>query len=990
MSTGFQRQLSPLSKLNHTISPAYSTSSSSEIIPVPPPRAMSREMDGVEGTWKSRLGSWQADAVDHLASDLHHIEFITPLIEDIHEIKKQLMDVVGKYVDPQSFKAIMEVWRLSEDFNNSQKEEDFEKLGKFILTLSDKQLVCIASVFSHMCNLANYAEAAHRIRRRRAFDREHESHYYQAADQTIEGTFENLLKLGFTPEQIYKGLCEQTIEMVFTAHPTQAVRMSILRNLRRIADVIIKLDRPDITPFEWTECREMTKRALATLWRTDEVRRVKPSPSDEAQQIVNIVEDTLWEEMPRFLRIVDSHLQKIGQPPIPFTARPFLFSSWAGGDRDGNPFVTADVTMNVVLMNKVRACNLYLNEVEQLLHDVPLHYCDKELWHYLVNLPPLDGLGARNKKPSLRFKSFTSQVPEKEVYRHVLVHVRSRLMATRDYHEALLQGQPKNETLEKYVYKTTEEFVEPLLKVYESLEKCGDWFIARGRLTDLIRLALAFGLSLLKLDVRQESERHTEAMEEVGQYIGMGSYRSLPEEEKMQTLVNILESRRPLIPREWQCSDKVQEVLDTFQTCADIGRESLGAYIISMCHYPSDVLLVEVFQREYAGMGGMTQRVVPLLETIEALRSAPHILETLFTTSWYRKHLSDKHNNVQEVMIGYSDSGKDGGRVTSSWELFKAQEAVTSVAKAHNVTLRFFHGRGGSVGRGGGPQHVAILSQPSDTINGYLRVTVQGEVIQQAFGLKAMTDRTLEAYLTAVLKADLVSTRSVIRDEWRDLMEHISDVSMSKYRDVVYGHPRFVEYFRAATPEQELGRLNIGSRPAKRKQGGVETLRAIPWIFAWTQTRFHLPVWLGLGTALRDVFESGKGEMLKTMYKEWPFVKSFFDLISMVMAKANSRIAAQYDRVLVPEELKPLGEELRALLDECMEHVRKVTGEQEFLDNDKITQRAITVRKPWLTPMHMIEIETLKRIRNGDESAEINDALIVAIKAIASGIQNTG
>jgi phosphoenolpyruvate carboxylase len=426
------------------------------------------------------------------------------------------------------------------------------------------------------------------------------------------------------------------------------------------------------------------------------------------------------------------------------------------------------------------------------------------------------------------------------------------------------------------------ELIVPLRHCYDSLIECGDQDIANGNLKDLLRRAHVFQISLVRLDLRQESERHTEAMDAITKYLGLGSYATWDEQKKQDFLLSELQSRRPLIASAWpdqdEASDNVREVLNTFRMCAEQPAECLGAYIISMAQYPSDVLCVALLQRACGCRH--PQRIVPLFETKSDLERSSATLRCLLTIEAYRSRIGGK----QEVMLGYSDSAKDAGRFASVWSLYKAQEELVQVCQEFGVQLTLFHGRGGSIGRGGGPQHLAILSQPPGSVQGVLRVTIQGEVIDGHFGLPGTAEQTLERYSTATLISTMAPP-SPPKQEFRQLMTQLSEDSCTKYRQVVYQDPKFVDYFRAATPIHELGILNIGSRPAKRKNtGGVETLRAIPWIFSWTQTRCHLPVWLGVGAAIKKAIDAGKLELLKEMYSTWPFFRSTVDLIQMVRA----------------------------------------------------------------------------------------------------------
>jgi len=928
------------------------------------------------------------------------VDFTSPLQANVELLTSLLVSVVEQHCGEAVAGAFEKVRTLSRLYDLTHEEKHFEELWSLVQELPIDDLVKICSTFSNLCNLTNIADHVHRIRRRRAYERGESSFllHYGAAE-----TFEYLVKAGFTPEEIYRNLCNQTIDMVLTAHPTQSVRRSLLSKLHSIGMLLIELDRNDLTPQERDLLHMRIEAEMNALWRTDEVRRSRPKPEDEARAALNVITSTVWDSVPRFLRLLDIALRKIGiEGGIPLECRPFVFSSWAGGDRDGNPNVTAQVTWETVLLNRFRAAELFLEAIESLMFDLSLHYCSPELRKYIQTLPEPQ-LVEKGARISLIYREFSHHVPPSEPYRQVLAHVRDRVRLTRDYFGALLsQNHALADQIDPSIVLThEEELLEPLRQIYASLLAESDVAVARAGLTDLIRRVQAFGLSLLRLDIRQEASMHTETMDAITRYIGGGlkPYTEMTEAERMAFLSETLQGRRPLIPRDGipDCSAAVQEVLRTFEVCAKISREisttALGAYVISMCMEPSDVLCVEVLQREFAPK--RPQRVVPLLETIGALQKATELLTSLFEVPWYREHLRSDHDNVQEVMIGYSDSGKDGGRITSAWELYLGQERLAQTARKYGVHLRFFHGRGGTVGRGGGPQHLAIMSQPPDTINKYLRVTIQGEVIQQDFGMPALADRTLETFTTAVLRQELMPFRNV-HPKWREIMDRMSHVSCEHYRSIVYKQPNFVRYFRCATPEPELGILNIGSRPQKRREGGVETLRAIPWVFSWSQNRLQLPVWLGIGDAIEDTIERGDGDTLRKMYLEWPFFRSFMDLIEMVLAKADTHIAAKYDEVLVPDpDMHAIGSELRRRLQHTIALVMRVSGSRRLLDNDRPQQRAIDARRPWLTPMNLAQVRALKLMRTAaaqqsEPESNVTDLFVISVKALAAGLQNTG
>jgi phosphoenolpyruvate carboxylase len=568
-----------------------------------------------------------------------------------------------------------------------------------------------------------------------------------------------------------------------------------------------------------------------------------------------------------------------------------------------------------------------------------------------------------------------------EPYRAVLKEVRDRLLLTRQsIEEALERPGGWSEWPSSNAIVREDELLEPLLRCHRSLHATGNGIIADGHLLDVIRRVHAFGLTLVRLDVRQDSARHTSLLDAITRALGLGSYAEWSESQRQEFLLRELVSRRPLLPRDLELDDEGREDLATFRAIAAIPRQSLGAYVITMARSASDVLAVALLQRE-AGVREPL-RVVPLFETLSDLRAAGRTMATLLSLDVYRNAIGGR----QEVMIGYSDSSKDAGRFAAAWELFQAQEQIVDACGRAGVALTLFHGRGGSVGRGGGPTYLAIRSQPPGSVQGRLRVTVQGEMIQAEFGLPGIALRTLEVYTTATLDATLAPSPAP-RQEWRRVMQLMAEASVRGYRQVVYETSQFVDYFRAATPEVELGDINIGSRPARRggAKKGVESLRAIPWQFAWTQNRLLLPAWLGVDDALR----AGDEALLAEMMQEWPFFRSTIELIEMVLAKAEARIAAYYDRLLVPDELREVGAILRARLAATIELVKGVTGHQRLLENNRALRRSIDVRNPYVDPINVVQAEILRRLRQSPDDA-LREAFIVTVNGIAAGMRNTG
>jgi phosphoenolpyruvate carboxylase len=576
----------------------------------------------------------------------------------------------------------------------------------------------------------------------------------------------------------------------------------------------------------------------------------------------------------------------------------------------------------------------------------------------------------------------------------------------------------------------------PLRLLYDSLVSTGDDGAANHRLLDLLRQVRTFGLSLMRLDIRQEAGRHAEVVDAVTQALGLGSYAEWDEKTRLEFLLRELSGRRPLMPPGLELTPDAREVVLTMRMLAELPPDSLGAYVISMAKTASDVLCVVLLQRECGVRTPL--RVVPLFETLDDLNSAPETMSTLFGSEWYLRHIG----GAQECMIGYSDSGKDAGRVAAAWALFETQEALVRVADKYGVHLTLFHGRGGTVGRGGGPTHMAIRTQPPGTIKSGLRVTIQGETIEQQFGEREVCFRTLDLYTSAVLEAQL-DPPSAPKDEWRAAMQRLSEASCEAYRSVVRGKPQFIEYFNRATPVTELGRLNIGSRPASRKQtAGIEGLRAIPWVFAWTQTRFHLPVWLGVGEALDAAFARGELPLLQEMYDRWPFFRGLLDLVEMVMAKADPRVTAFYDRQLAADrpDLQAFGDELRASFAKTKTAVLQIVRHRDLLEGVTEGRSAATpeleekirLRAPYVAPLNVLQVLALKALREfegagpeGTEAARayapddpevvellrrdvvkgggmaaaggphpfqaaMVDALTITIKGVAAGMQNTG
>ncbi|MEX0732287.1 MAG: phosphoenolpyruvate carboxylase [Aquisalimonadaceae bacterium] len=872
-----------------------------------------------------------------------------PLRENI----RQLGDLLGQILKEQGgndlFNTVETVRNLAKEAR-AGSHEAAARLEQTLTGLEDGMVMPMVRAFSQFLNLANIAEQHHRVRRSRAWAMTPES---QPLRGSLEEAFERLAQ-DVDPDQLYRAVCDMQVGLVLTAHPTEITRRTLLQKHNRIASLLDSQDRLDLTPEETDDVLLSLKREITASWLTDEIRQRRPSPLDEARWGYAVVEQTLWDAVPRHARRLDRTLRQYTGKGLPLDVATIRFGSWMGGDRDGNPRVTARVTRQACLLARWMVATLYEKEVNALISELSVQCIDDDL---------------------------REQVGDAwEPYRVLLKRVRARLRLTLRWVEARLDGRTPPEG---DIYLHTEELRQPLLDCYHSLHRCGAGVIADGRLLDLLRRLSCFGLTMMRIDIRQEANRHSEAISAITEALGLGSYLKWSEQERQDFLIRELSSRRPLTPRGFEPVDDVKEVLDTFGVIAEQGPESLGAYVISMASKPSDILAVELLQRE-AGVKHYL-RVVPLFETLSDLEGAEESLERLLTNDWYRERIQGR----QEIMIGYSDSGKDAGHLTAAWALYQTQERLLACCRRNGVKLTLFHGRGGSIGRGGGPTHAAILSQPPGSVNGSLRVTEQGEVIQAKFGLPGIALRNLELYTTAVLEATLLPPPDP-KQEWRKVMDQLSGVAVKTYRGMVRDTEGFVEYFRAATPEQEIAGLTIGSRPARRKTGGgVETLRAIPWIFSWTQTRLLLPAWLGVGEALTEASKNNLTDELRIMFREWPFFRAFVDMVEMVLAKGDPDVAAQYDRRLVPENLQPLGEDLRSRFRETLSRVLEISGNKRPLDDFPVVRRSVDVRNPYVDPLNLLQVELLHRVRHGNEE-DLRKALMVAINGIAAGMRNTG
>lgn len=846
----------------------------------------------------------------------------------------------------EDFLELIEQIRVLSKAARDGDEQARESLLAILRELKNEQLVPVARAFSQFLNLSNIADQHNNVSR--------EMDPILSASRNLANGMRELADANVPRESVVQAIRELNIELVLTAHPTEITRRTLIHKHSEIGHCLGQLELQGLTERERERLQLRLRELITQIWHGDDFRLEKPSPVDEAKWGFAVVENSLWQAVPEYLRRLDRALYDSCGENLPLDAAPVSFVSWMGGDRDGNPNVTAGVTREVLLLSRWQAAQLYLADINHLIEELSMTTCSE----------------------TLRSWAGDSHEP----YRAILRPLRDLLRRTREAIEAELDGDPEEEG---EILLDADQLWLPLQACYTSLLDSDVGLVANGALLDLLRKVRCFGVHLVRHDIRQDSARHTGVLSELTTYLGLGDYAAWDEGTRQAFLLQELASRRPLIPPHWEPSAEVREVLDTCAVIAEQPAGALGAYVISMARQSSDVLAVHLLLKETGCPHKLP--IAPLFETLDDLSRAREVVENLLENNWYRGHIGGR----LMVMIGYSDSAKDAGVLAASWAQYRAQEELLEACERYDVSLTLFHGRGGTIGRGGAPAAQALLSQPPGSLRNGLRVTEQGEMIRTKLGWPSMAIKTLAMYTSAICRANLLTPPAPPK-EWRETMERLAADSCEAYRAVIREEPDFVPYFRCATPEQELGKLPLGSRPARRAAGGgIESLRAIPWIFAWSQNRLMLPAWLGAGEALRGVLERGGQELLQEMVKTWPFFATRLSMLEMVFAKTEEGLSAYYDERLVPAELQGIGTSLRSQLRQDVATLLELRGIDSLLEGEPWIRESLNLRNIYTDPLNILQVELLQRNRQHPEPV-LERAIMVTIAGIAAGMRNTG
>jgi phosphoenolpyruvate carboxylase len=924
---------------------------------------------------ESGPGPNRADEASALEEDVR-------LRNDIRLLGRILGDTVRDQEGADVFDLVERIRQTSIRFHRGDDKAARRELELILDSMSNSQTVRIVRAFSYFSHLANIAEDQNNIRRMREGSKAGEA----PRPGTLALTLSHARTAGISKASLREFLAGALVSPVLTAHPTEVRRKSTIDREMEIAALLDRRERVQLTPEELAASDEQLRRAVLTLWQTNLLRRTRLTVLDEVANGLSFYDYTFLHEVPRLHCRLEDRLNE-GEGAAQGELASFLkMGSWIGGDRDGNPFVTAEVMRGTLKMQSGRVLRFYLDE---------LHVLGSEL-----------SLAAHLADVSKDLRALAESSPDKsphrsgEPYRLAVSGIFARLTAT----AARLEVETTRPAVGQAApYANVGEFKADLDILYRSLISNNSRVIARGRLRHLRRAVDCFGFHLANLDIRQNSAVHERTVAELIDAAMPGmSYLALNEEARIALLADELHNARPLTSAFVKYSEETVGELAVFHAAAEahakFGAEAIPQCIISMCKGISDMLEVAILLKE-AGLvdpsGRSAINIVPLFETIEDLQASSRIMDRILSMHDYRK-LVDSRGSVQEVMLGYSDSNKDGGFVTSGWELYKAEIGLVEVFERHHVRLRLFHGRGGSVGRGGGPSYDAIIAQPGGAVNGQIRITEQGEIISSKYANAEVGLDNLEVLAAATLEASLLQPRqSAPRAEYLKAMEQLSAHAFKAYRGLVYETEGFADYFWASTVITEIATLNIGSRPASRKKTReIEDLRAIPWVFSWAQCRLMLPGWYGFGSAVETWIKENPDTgmaFLKELYREWPFFRTLLSNMDMVLAKSSIAIASRYAELVPDVALREsIFERIRREWQSSIDTLLQITGQTRLLESNPPLERSIRNRFPYLDPLNHVQVELLKehRAQNGDE--QVLRGIQITINGISAGLRNSG
>ncbi|HET6280245.1 MAG TPA: phosphoenolpyruvate carboxylase [Polyangia bacterium] len=916
------------------------------------------------------------------------------LREDIRFLGRLLGDTIREQAGDRVFELVEKIRRNAVHYRRAHDPPSLRELDRTIASLDEHEATHVVRAFSYFHHLANIAED---LNQNRASSRSPRRRGAGGGVRTapVEGSIafalQRLRAAHLSNRRIISFFERARVEPVLTAHPTEVQRKSILNRHRSISALLAEREGVGIPAERLAAIDKELRRQILILWKTSEVRTVKPTVADEIDNGLTYYRSTFLEVIPRLYCELEDQLSA-GVHLAPF----FRVASWIGGDRDGNPHVDHAVTEHAVERQSGLILEHYLTELRALGSELTLSLA------YTDVSPELMALAARSPD--------RGPTREQEPFRRALIGVHGRVAATArrltgDAAVPAAASAPAGAA----PYASPDELVEDLRIVDRSLIEADAALVGEGRLRRLRRAVEVFGFHLASLDLRQHSAVHARVVREIlARATGRDHYNSLTEVERQDLLLAELATARPMLSPHVSYSDETTEELQILRTAARVrdrfGAQAIPNYVISMTSGPSDVYEVAVLLKEVGLLvpgaePRLAVNIVPLFETIGDLRACGGIMEQLFSCAPYR-HLLESRGEMQEVMLGYSDSNKDGGFLTSSWELYKAEVSLVRVFQKHGVGLRLFHGRGGTVGRGGGPSYYAVLAQPPGSVNGQLRLTEQGEVIASKYADPVVGHRNLETLIAATMEATLLPRTERAGDEgtFDEALEELSAHAFAEYRNLVYETPDFIRYFRETTPINEISHLNIGSRPSSRKASDrIEDLRAIPWVFSWGQSRQSIPGYYGFGAAVRQFLGRGKTRarrlaVLRAMYSRWPFFRTIVDKADMVLAKADMGIAARYGGLCTDKKLRAaIFGRIKREHEDSVNAVFLITGAKTLLQDNQVLARSLRNRSPYIDPLNHLQVDLLRRLRAGRGSAdELRRAIHLTINGVAAGLRNSG